>query len=216
MRIIVTGATGLIGAEVIRQAIINDDIDTVVAITRSKPPVISSKLLFVQHNYFNDFSVLGDHFADADALIWALGISQTQVNKAEYIAITYDYVMACAKQCLISNPSSRFVFVSGNGADITERSSTIFRRIKGKAENGLNASGLNVFIARPDAVRPRHKNKKAPFLYKLAYPFFPLIELFAPSKIIWSDTLARALLKIAMNKTNSKICENPELRELGK
>jgi uncharacterized protein YbjT (DUF2867 family) len=216
MKIIVTGATGLIGAEVTRQAVANVEVDEVITIARSRPPVTSTKLRFVQHNDFNDFSALGELFQDADALIWALGISQTQVSKAEYIAITYDYVMACAKQCLISNPATRFVFVSGNGADITERSSTIFRRIKGKAENGLNATGLNVFIARPDAVRPIHKNKKAPFLYKLAYPFFPLIELFAPSKIIWSDTLAKALLKIAMNKANSKVCENPELRELGK
>jgi len=216
MKIIVTGATGLIGAEVIRQAIIDQDIDIIIAIARNKPPVESPKLIFIQHNDFNDFTAIADHFRDADAVIWALGISQTQVTRSAYIAITFDYVMACARQCLVSNPAIRFVFVSGNGADITEKSPTIFRKIKGKAENGLNATGLNVFIARPDAVRPRHKNKKAPFVYKLAYPFFPLVELFAPSKIIWSDTLAKALLKIAINKTSARVFENNELRELGR
>lgn len=217
MTILITGATGLIGAEVVRQAIIDNDIDEIILLVRNKPEPEHSKITVVLHNDFSNYSGLETCFRKADALIWCLGISQTQVSKKQYEVITYDYTRACIEFCKQSNPNIRFVFVSGDGADRTEKSRTIFRRLKGKAENTLFQSGLkNVFIARPDAVRPKHKNKRAPFLYKLVYPLFPLIEKLAPHKIIWSDVLAKALVHLAKIGYEKNTLENVELRVLGK
>ena len=217
MKILITGATGLVGAETVRQAIIDPDIDEVIVLVRSQPEIIHPKITIVLHNNFLNYTGTEEYFKRADAVIWCLGISQTQVSKEKYIEITYDYTVACDKFCLATNPSIRFLFVSGDGADRTEKSRTLFSRIKGKTENALFASGLkDVIIARPDAVNPRRKNKKAPFLYKLIYPLFPLVERLAPSKIIWSDTLAKALLSLAKNGANKNTFENIELRELGK
>lgn len=217
MKIIVTGATGLIGAEVLRQAITDDSITEVFALVRSQPEVTNPKIKVVLHNDFLDYTGLEEIFKEAGSLVWCLGISQTQVSKKKYEEITFDYTKACIDFCSTTNPSLRFVFVSGDGADRTEKSRTIFKRLKGKAENALLQSGLQqIVIARPDAVRPRHKNKKAPFLYKLAYPLFPLIEMFAPGKIIWSDVLARTLLKLAKSGHEPNTLENPELRTMGK
>ena len=93
----------------------------------------------------------------------------------------------------------------------------LFKRIKGKAENELLYSALkDFFIVRPDAVNPKHKNKKAPFAYKLVYPLFSLIERFSPGRIIWSDVLARALLSLVKKGNPKNTLENIELRELGK
>jgi uncharacterized protein YbjT (DUF2867 family) len=217
MRIMVTGATGLIGAEVLRQAITDPAIEEVIALVRSEPEVKDPKITVAIHKDFENYTEAAAHFKRANVLVWCLGISQTQVSKQQYEKITYDYLEACAKFCLQVNPNIRFLFVSGDGADRTEKSRTIFKRLKGKAENYLLRSGLkDIFIARPDAVRPRHKNKKAPFLYKLAYPLFPLVEMLAPHKIIWSDILARALIRIAKNGNEKNLLENVELRELGK
>ena len=216
MKIIVTGATGMIGAEVLRQAIIYPGVEEVIAIVRNTPAFDHAKITYVFHNDFNDYGSLKTYFERADAIAWCLGISQTQVNRRQYEAITFDYVVACAATAVKTNPSIRFVFVSGDGADRTEKSRTIFKRIKGKAENALLASGLKqVFIVRPDAVRPRHKNNKAPFAYRLVYPLFPLVELLAPNKIIWSDVLARAILTIASDGNLENTIENAELRKLG-
>lgn len=217
MIIIVTGATGLIGSEVLRQAITDNSIDEVIALTRTEPEIKHPKIKIVLHKDFTDYQSATEHFKKADALIWCLGISQTQVSRKKYEEITFDYTKACSDFCKAINPAIHFVFVSGDGADKTEKSSTLFKRMKGKAENALLQSGLtDVIIARPDAVRPRHKNKKAPFLYKLVYPLFPLVEKFAPHKVIWSDVLARALLRLASNKSVNNILENIKLRELGK
>lgn len=216
MKLIITGATGLIGAETVRQALADPAITEVMVLVRNKPELQHGKLTTVIHTDFTNYKGLEIYFDRADALIWCLGISQTQVSKEQYHAITYDYVKACADFCQAIHPQMRFVFVSGDGADRSEISRTLFRRIKGKAENTLLASGLkDLFIARPDAVRPRHKNKKAPFVYKLAYPFFPLVEWLAPHKIIWSDVLGRALVSLAKNGALHNTLENVELRQLG-
>lgn len=216
MTIIVTGATGLIGAEVLRQALSDNSIDEVIALVRSAPEVQHPKIKVLLHNDFNDYAVVAPYFSNADAIIWCLGISQTQVSRKKYEEITFDYTKACGDFCRRINPSIRFVFVSGDGADRTEKSGTLFKKLKGKAENALLQPGLaNVIIARPDAVRPRHRNKKAPFLYKLVYPLFPLVEKFAPHKIIWSDVLARALLSLAKNGYETNTLENVTLRKLG-
>ncbi|MBI5856678.1 MAG: NAD(P)H-binding protein [Sphingobacteriales bacterium] len=217
MKIIVTGATGLIGSEVIRQAIADNNIHEIIALVRSKPEIEQAKINVVLHNDFMDYAGLESYFRNANAVIWCLGISQTQVSRKKYEEITFDYTKACIDFCKQTDSSIRFVFVSGDGADRAEKSKTIFKRLKGKAENYLLQSGLhNSFIARPDAVRPRHKNKRVPFLYKLVYPLFPLIEKFAPHKIIWSDVLAVALLKLAKNGYEKDTLENAELRALGK
>lgn len=217
MKVIVTGATGLIGSEVVRQAIIDNDVDEVILLVRNKPEMEHPKITVVLHKNFSNYSGLEECFHKTDALIWCLGISQTQVSKKQYEAITYDYTRACIDFCKQVKPSIRFVFVSGDGADRSEKSRTLFKRLKGKAENALLQSGLSdVIIARPDAVRPRHKNKRAPFAYKLVYPLFPLVEWLAPSKIIWSDVLGKALLRLAKKGHEKDTLENVELRQLGK
>lgn len=216
MKIIITGATGLIGAATVREAIADDAITEVVLLVRSQPQFQHPKIITVLHNDFLDYQNLSTYFSNAHALIWCLGISQTQVSKKQYEIITHDYVTACASFCLQVNPAIRFVFVSGDGADRSEQSSTLFKRVKGRAENSLLQCGLtNIIIARPDAVNPRQKNPQAPFLYKLAYPFFPLVERFAPHKIIWSDVLAKALLQLAKDGNEKNTLENIELRALG-
>lgn len=216
MKIIITGATGLIGAEVVRQAILNNSIEKIFLLVRNSPEEQHPKITIILHSDFSNFTPQKEIFQQADALIWCLGISQTQVNKQQYEDITYGYTDACVRFCQEVHSSIRFVFVSGDGADRTEKSKTLFKRIKGKAENAIIQSGLKDFyIARPDAVNPRHKNKKAPFVYKLAYPFFPLVERFAPHKIIWSDVLAKALLHLAKSGYEKNTLENIDLRALG-
>ena len=217
MQILVTGATGLIGAEVLRQSIQDPGIHSVIAISRGQPEVTHSKIQTIIHPDFLHYESLAEVMKQADALIWCLGISQTQVSRAQYETITYQFTEACATSCAAFNPAIRFVFVSGDGADRTEKSSTLFKRIKGRAENALLHSGLqDLYIARPDAVRPRHRNKKAPLAYKLFYPFFPIVATLSPNSVIWSDVLARALLHLAKEGHALRTLENLDLQKLGK
>jgi len=216
MKIIVTGATGMAGSEVVRQAIDDNDITGIIALVRRPLEITRPKITTVIHDDYSLYDDVKDHFKNCDACIWCLGISQLQVSKEQYAVITYDYTIAAAKAMLAINPSIHFVFLSGNGADRSEKSKVLFERMKGKTENALLQSGLKkVTIARPDAIWPKHRNKRAPFAYKLVAPLFPLIELLAPRKIIGSAALAKALLHLAKNPGEKNTYENMELRMLG-
>ena len=216
MKLLITGATGLIGSAVVKAALASQELTELILAVRQPVPANDPRITQVQVKDFLQLAPLTESIRKADTLIWCLGISQTQVSRSDYEKITYDFTVAMIRACLENNPAIRFVFVSGDGADRTEKSRTLFKKLKGRAENALLHSGLQtVIIARPDAVRPRGKNKRAPFAYKLAYPFFPLVEWLAPHKIIWSDVLGRALLKLAKNGIHGSTVENTELRKLG-
>jgi uncharacterized protein YbjT (DUF2867 family) len=217
MKIIITGATGMAGSEVIRQAIADNTITEIIALVRRPMLITHPKITTIIHQDFLNYDAVKDYFKDCNACIWCLGISQLQVTKQQYGIITYDYTIAAAKAMIAINPVIHFVFLSGNKADRTEKSRVLFARLKGKTENALLSPGFKkLTIARPDAIWPKHKNKNAPVAYKLAFPFFPLVEIFTPSKIIDSVQLAKALLYLVKNVTEKNTYENTELRLLGK
>ena len=137
MKIIVTGATGLVGAEVLRQAILDETIEEITAIVRRPLTLQHPKIKTIIHQNFLDYSTLSDVFKQHDAFLWCLGISQSQVSKEEYQTITYEYTIEAAKTVLNVNPEMTFLFLSGMGADSTEKSKTLFAQVKGKTENGL-------------------------------------------------------------------------------
>jgi uncharacterized protein YbjT (DUF2867 family) len=216
MKILVTGSTGMAGSEVIRQAILDDNITTIFALARKPLEITHPKLKTITHSDFLNYTGLENYFAECNACIWCLGISQLQATKEQLAIITVDYALAAAKAMLAANPSISFIFLSGNGADRNEKSKIPFAKLKGKAENELLKLNFNhLAIARPDAIWPKHKHTSAPFAYKLAFPFYPLVELLTPTKIIKSDVLAKALLHLAKNKLEKDTFENMELRKLG-
>src|ERR1700751_3810962 len=117
MKLILTGATGTAGSETLTQALLDKEVTEVIAL-QSKPLNIQHpKLKVIIDNDFLNYAGLESEFKNADACIWALGISQTQVSKAEYEVITYDYTVNAAKAMLAANPNITFVFLSGMGAD---------------------------------------------------------------------------------------------------
>lgn len=216
MKILVTGATGMAGSEFIRQAIEDKNIEHITALVRRPLEISHPKISTVIHQDFLNYDAVKNIFKDCDACVWCLGISQLQVSKLQYAVITYDYTVAAARAMLEANPSLHFMFLSGNGADRSEKSKVLFARLKGKAEHALLQMNFKALtIARPDAIWPKHKNKNAPIAYKLVIPFFPLIERFAPQKIIGSVQLAKAMLRLLKDPGKKNTYENMELRLLG-
>lgn len=214
LKIIVTGATGLAGSEVIRQAILDPGIDSITALVRRPPAIQHPKLSIVLHGNYRDYASLSGLFADHDACLWCLGISQTQVPQDEYIRITYDYVVTAAQAMLAVNPDMAFVFLSGAGADSQEKSRTLFARVKGKAENSLKRLPFKkLWIARPGGIIPIHKKDNAPFYEKVLGPLYPVLKLLLPGMMISSVELATAMLDLAKHGSEKIIQENVDLKK---
>lgn len=215
MRIIVTGATGLAGAEVVRQAILDEDVTEITALVRKPLSIQHEKLTTILHHDFLDYSKLTAVFKNIDCCIWCLGISQTHVNKVQYNCITYDYTLAAANAMIQANPAITFMFLSGEGAMQNGKSNSLFGRVKGKTEKDLSQLPLKkLFISRPAGIKPIHKNPSTAFLNKLVIPFYPLVELIAPRYVISSVQLAKAMLKIVKQNSEKVIWSNTELKNL--
>ena len=78
---------------------------------------------------------LQEAIAEHDACIWALGASTVGMSEDKYTEITVGYLSAfldALKEKGVGAAASPFrvVFVSGNGADSTETSTVLFKRVK--------------------------------------------------------------------------------------
>jgi uncharacterized protein YbjT (DUF2867 family) len=216
MKIIITGATGMVGAEVVRQAIVDEGIEEITAISRKPLNTESPKLKTIIHKDFLDYSSLTDVFKNNDACIWCLGISQNAVNEAQYTVITHDYALAAAKAMLDANPGISLLFLSGEGASSTEKSRFLFGRVKGKTENALlKLPFKQLYIARPAGILPVNSNGQFTFALKMQYLMVRVFRYLFPSYVITSVALARALLHIIRKGAAYTIISYRELKQIG-
>lgn len=196
MKVIITGSTGTVGSEVVRQAVADNDIDQAILLARKPSDTMHPKIRQISHKDFLDYSTLESVFKEADACIWCLGISQTKVTKEDYFIITHDYAVAAAKAMLAANPSITFLFLSGQGADSSEKSRVRFARVKGQTENALRAMDFNnLIIFRPGGIFPVTKSKNQSLYKKFEISFIRLMKAAVPWTVVNTDVLAKAMLK---------------------
>ena len=141
-RLVLVGATGMVGGYALRYALENAAVGTVTAIVRRKLGISHSKLQEVPHRDFADCSSLSRVLSGQDAAVFCLGAYTGAVSDTELRRITMDYTIEFARVLHGSNPNTAFSFLSGNGADSTGRSRIAFARYKGEAENALIAAGF--------------------------------------------------------------------------
>jgi len=220
MHIILTGATGTVGAAVLRNCLASPTITRLSILSRRQFTLPTGDGLDAQKAQIivsDDFAAyppsLTDLLRGADGCVWAQGISQTEVSKEEYIRITYDYPLAAAKafSTLSENNKFNFVFVSGEGADPTEKTLTLFGKIKGRTEVALRAlpstpshSALRVFNVRPGFVDPSPLDQREKSALKRVglSVLGPVFRNLAPARVSPADVLAKVLVDLATGDGN--------------
>lgn len=215
MKIVIFGATGTAGSEVVRQAIADNEIDQVFVVSRQLMDYNHPKVRSILHRDFLNYKELLPIFKEVDACIWCLGISQTMVSKEQYVVITYDYVMAAAKAMLSVNPEISFVFLSGQGADSKEKSRILFARVKGKAENALKSlSFKHLYVFRPAGIVPAVLHANLTSGKKWEFRILKITARLLPWFTISTIQLAQAMLILVKNKKDSILLENAQIKEI--
>ncbi|BEJ12998.1 hypothetical protein CspHIS471_0301720 [Cutaneotrichosporon sp. HIS471] len=230
--IILTGATGTAGSAVLTNALASPLISHVTVLARRAPAVKSEKLTTIiipSDEYPRGFdeipSTLVERLRGSDAVVWALGISQTQVNKDEFHKITYDYAMAGAnafKTLGTKDKPFRFVFMSGMGTtqDKPGMFTPLFAIEKGAVERELRAMETDIFktvMVRPGGILPAPDHtSNVPLISRLGGAVASVVW---PSAVIKSTDLADACLDLAVGKgwdarTPEHTIENEGLKKL--
>lgn len=217
-RLVIVGATGMVGGYALRYALDHPAFGSVTAIGRKKLGVSHAKLREILHRDFADCSALAEPLARQDAAVFCLGAYTGAVPDAEFRKITVDYPIEFARVLRGSSPDASFSFLSGSGADPTGRSRMAFARYKGEAENALLVADFpHLYIFRPAYIYPVEPRKEPNFSYRLLRAIYPAFRVLFPNQVIRADDLGRAMVDVAVRRTGeqrSLIFENRDIRTM--
>lgn len=202
MNVVIFGASGMVGQGVLRECLRDPEIMRVVTVGRSGPSATSPKLhSIVIHDLF-DPSGSAAELTDLDACFYCIGVTSLGMNEADYTRVTHDLTLQAASFLLERNPSLAFVFVSGRGADSSERGRVMWARVKGKTENALFRMPFKTVTAvRPGLIVPLHGIESRTGWYNIFYtmmrPLLPLLQRAAPGYVTTTERLGQAMIRIA-------------------
>jgi uncharacterized protein YbjT (DUF2867 family) len=217
-RLVIVGASGMVGGYALRYALQDSAVATVTSIVRRSVGILHPKLKEVLHPDFADCSALAEVLSCQDAAVFCLGTYTGAVPDAEFRRITVDYAVEFARVLHGGSPSSVFSFLSGSGADRTGRSRIAFARYKGEAERALLAAGFPlVYIFRPAYIYPVEPRKEPNFGYRALRAIYPIFRALFPNQVIRADDLGRTMVDVAVRETREiggVVLENRDIRAM--
>jgi uncharacterized protein YbjT (DUF2867 family) len=218
VNVILFGASGMVGAGVLRECLEDPRVRSVLVMGRSPCGVAHAKLREILRSEFFDYSDAGAALTGRDACFFCLGVSSAGMTEPAYHRLTYDLTLATAGALAELNPGMTFCYVSGEGTDSTERGRSMWARVKGKTENHLLRMPLNAFMFRPGFIQPLYGIRSKTKLYQAAYnvlgPFFPWIKRIFPKHVTTTVNVGRAMIQVAANGYETRVLENSDINAL--
>jgi uncharacterized protein YbjT (DUF2867 family) len=203
----------MVGRGVLLECLDDARVTTVLAVGRAPCGVTHPKLEELQHADFLNWDAVAARFAGADACFYCLGVTSAGTSEADYTRITYDFAVAAASEVATASPSCVLCFVSGAGADSSERSRVMCARVKGRTENAmLRLPFRHVHVFRPSVIQPlrgvRSRTKLYAVFYAMTGPLLSLLLRIAPAWVTTTVRLGRAMIEVALSGHQSRILES--------
>jgi len=219
MRIVLFGATGMVGQGVLRECLLDEGVTEVLSIGRATTGQTHAKLRELRHDDFLDFSTVAEQLKDYDACFFCLGVSSAGMKEAAYRRITFDMTLAAARVLAERSPNLTFIYVSGAGTDSTERGRSMWARVKGQTENALLALPFKAaYMFRPGFIQPLHGIKSKTRLYRAIYaifaPLYPFWKLVLPNFVTTTENVGRAMLSVVRNGYANRVVENRDINAI--
>ncbi len=213
MKVLLFGATGMIGQGVLRECLRAADVERVVVVGRRPLGQTHAKLRELVRGDLDDLDGLDDELRGHDACFFCVGVSSAGMNEADYQRVTYDLTLGVARRLAALSPQLTFVYVSGAGADASERGRIMWARVKGRTENALlTLPFARAFMFRPGFIQPRHGIRSRTALYRVFYallaPLYPLLRLMAGRFVTNTEDLGRAMLEVARHGAERRVLES--------
>ena len=219
MKVILFGATGMVGQGVLRECLLDPEVESILTVGRNASAQRHEKLHEVVHQILSDLSAMEGKLSGYDACFFCLGVSAAGMEEEAYRRVTYDLTISMARILSRLNPAMTFIYVSGMGTDSSERGRTMWARVKGKTENALLQMPFKAaYMFRPAYIQPLHgirtKTKWYGVLYAIVGPLYPVWKLLFPKYVTTMECVGRAMLNVAKRGAPKSVLESQDINSV--
>jgi uncharacterized protein YbjT (DUF2867 family) len=216
MKVILFGATGMVGQGVLRECLLDAGVESVLAVGRSPTGQRHAKLREIVHDNFMDYSSIESQLTGYDACFFCLGVSSIGMDEERYRHLTYDITLAAATTLSKLNPGMVFTYVSGRSTDSTEQGPMMWARVKGKTENDLLKLPFKAaYMFRPAGIQPLHGVKSKTgwiqAIYIVTAPLLSLLARTSPKFMTTTEQVGRAMIKVARDGYPKPVLESEDI-----
>jgi uncharacterized protein YbjT (DUF2867 family) len=219
MKVILFGATGMVGQGVLQECLRSGEVEAVLSIGRRMTGQSPPKLREIVHQDFADFFEIEGELSGYDACFFCLGVSSLGMKERDYRWVTYEFALAAAQTLARLNPAMTFIYVSGAGTDSSGRGATMWARVKGQTENAIFELPFKAAYAfRPAYIQPLGgivpKTSWLRVVYAVAAPLYPMWKTLFPNYVTTTAQVGRAMIHVAREGAPKRVLENRDINEI--
>lgn len=216
MKLIVIGASGMVGAGGLRQALAAPEVETVLSVGRSSCGIAHPKLRELLLPDLFDIAAVEDQLVGYDSCLWAVGVSSVGLDAPTYARITEELTLLWARTFLRLNPVFSFCYCSAGGAG----GRGMWARVRRRVEDALRAMPFrHAGAVRPGFIQPGSGIRSRVWGYQAAIvlltPAFPFLVRHMPALFTTSEKLGKAMLRVLEGRADRFVLESADINRLG-
>lgn len=209
----------MVGRGVLLECIDEPEVSSILAVGRTPVGITAPKLTEILHQDFYDYSQIEENLTGHDSCFFCLGVSAAGMSEEKYRHLTYDLTVAAAETLAQLNPGMTFCYVTGLGADSSEKGRIMWARVKGATENRLLLLPFAAaFMFRPGYIQPlrgiRSKTRIYQSLYTVFSWLYPVFEKVVPNHVTTTENLGRAMIAVGLRGYSKSILGTSDINNL--
>lgn len=214
LKMVITGATGMVGEAVLAEALRSKAVERVLIINRRSARMIHPKLKEIIHQDFMDLTPIAEQLGGYDACLFCLGTTSVGKSEEEFTRSTYTLTMHFGETISKGNPGMTFCYISGAGTDSSERGMVMWARVKGKTENDLAKLPFKATYAfRPGFLEAMPGAKHTLKMYRYFKWLLPVIRLVAAKNLLTLSQLGKAMIEVSAHGFPKPVLEITDIRD---